>query len=138
MKDSLITLSADIEPPQGCVTFAGWVLLVIALAMGCAWFVSKPRQVSLESRAVGQITRWMEVHAAMQPGQVVTNLEQVYNYGYGEGYPYDWHLRFRAFEKHAGFAHALSEKYVFFPPGTKADGKELVFMNAKPFPSGRR
>ena len=111
-------LSAEMNFPNPCLTrppAVGIGVAVVAVLLGTAYLLGQPRQSSLESRALQEISRWMTFYPLEHPGQPMTNLTHLFASLRG-GYPYWLHEQFRAFGKKAGFEHSLVEKYVFVQP----------------------
>jgi hypothetical protein len=104
--------------------------------LATSYLLDRPRQSEFEQRAMGQIVSWLRLYEAMFPGSQVTNLSQLFG-EVSNGYPYFLHEQFRMFDKHAGFDHSISEKYVFLDPPLIAHGCPIVLLSARPYPGDR-
>ena len=111
-------------------------MIAVTGVLATSYVLDRPRQSEVESRAMGQIVSWLRLYEAMYPGSQVTNLSQLFG-EVSNGYPYFLHEQFRMFDKHAGFEHSISEKYVFLDPPLIAHGCPIVLLSARPYPNDR-
>jgi len=95
-----------------------------------------PKQLSEESKSIGQIIDMLRMYSIIHSNGFPTNLQQLYEGVPNRSYPYGWHKDFKRYGKHAGFKTSFFEKYWFFPPDTTSQvaRAEVILMSAQPYP----
>jgi hypothetical protein len=108
-----------------------WLLVSLIVCAGS----QNHAQFEAEGQFARDIVRLLTLYEYEHPGQVVTNLSQLFERS-GRAYPSDRHQQFMQFGKHSGFTNSIYEKYLFVSgAATNQITRGLVvMMNAVPYP----